>query len=187
MNFNNLFISLALPLFLLAGCSATTSGSTHKTSVEKAMDDCVVSVTSGAILGAILGAAVGGDVGDGALLGGAAGVGVCGFLINRASEEDKARMAEIELAALNSPVFGETRQSFVSTNGKDVFSVKTATKKVEQKDVPKTILNNPDTSTTIYDTSVGCKNYKTDIIVGSKIVTKSGISCRTITGDWVNF
>ena len=59
MNFNNPFISLALPLFLLAGCSATTSGSTLKTSVEKAMDDCVVSVTSGAVLGAILVAAVG--------------------------------------------------------------------------------------------------------------------------------
>lgn len=187
MNFKNLLISVSLPVLLLTACSATTSGSTHKTSVEKALDDCVVSVASGAVLGAILGAAVGGNVGDGAFFGGAAGVGACGFLINRASEEDKARMAEIELAALNSPVFGETRQSFVSTNGKDVFSVKTATKKVEQKDVPKTVSNNFDNNTTIYDISVGCKNYKTDIIVGSKTVTKSGLSCRTITGDWVNF
>ncbi|MDC0651419.1 hypothetical protein OAP52_05090 [Hellea sp.] len=191
----NLILTAASSALILSSCSSTTSGTAYKSAVDKAMGDCVASVAGGAILGALIGAAVGGDMGDGALIGGAAGVGVCGFLMNRASAEDKAKMAEMELAALNSSTYGMQRQSFVSTNGTDVFSVITNTQKVEEIDYPEVVVESyniaeNDATTTpavIYDKEVGCKKYKTQIIVDGKTVNQEGVSCRTVTGDWVNF
>lgn len=67
-----------------------------KTFVEKAIGKCVVAV----LLGAGLGAAIKGK--DGALVGAGLGGLVCALMMKAASDKDKERVRDAQLAALNS-------------------------------------------------------------------------------------
>lgn len=67
-----------------------------KTFVEKSIGKCIVAV----LLGAGLGAAIKGK--DGALVGAGVGGLVCALILKAASDKDKARVRDAQLAALNS-------------------------------------------------------------------------------------
>lgn len=86
--------------------------------MDKAVSDCVASVAIGAISGAVIGGVLGGSrgLGHGAAIGAVAGVGRCAILIEIAAAEDRAKVREAELAALqtNKP---QTR-SITTKNGK---------------------------------------------------------------------
>ena len=86
--------------------------------MDKAVSDCVASVAIGAISGAVIGGVLGGNrgMGQGAAIGAVAGVGRCAILIEIAAAEDRAKVREAELAALqtNTP---QTR-SITTRNGK---------------------------------------------------------------------
>ena len=82
----------------------TTSGPrvAATTAMDRAIGNCIISVGFGAGFGAILGAAVGGERGaaQGAIAGGLIGAGRCAVLIQVAAAEDRERIREAELAAI---------------------------------------------------------------------------------------
>lgn len=70
-----------------------------KTEVEKARGRCVGSVVGGALLGALVGRATGRDnTATGALIGAAAGVGVCAIILANAKRADRIIAAQIASA-----------------------------------------------------------------------------------------
>jgi len=204
-----ILLGVATSSMLLTSC-ATTSG--PKTAVQSAIGKCAVSVGAGALLGAVIGNNSGsGNAKKGAVIGALAGSGVCGFLLYRASEEDKARIAELELEALNKPTVGTTRKQFTSTNGRDVFTVHTVTSEVSKEEYPEydlvrvaEVTSNPtppsaemgeSTPVSNHDNEIKttsewdmCRALNTNIESGGQVMQgKKRYSCRTKLGNWVNF
>jgi len=189
---------------------ATSNG--PKTAVQKALGQCVVSVGAGAVLGAVIGNNSGsGNAKKGALKGALAGSGVCAFLLYRASEEDKARIADLELEALNNPTVGVTQRQFTSTNGRDVFNIKTTTSDIPKEEYPEynasrvaevipspvVVENQSDETKVITDQDAvestssewdTCRALNTNIESGGQVIKgQKRYACRTKLGDWVNF
>lgn len=88
------------------GCTTTTADGrkVSSTAMDRAVSECVASVAIGAISGAVIGGALGGSrgMGQGAAIGAVAGVGRCAILMEIAAAEDRAKVREAELAALQS-------------------------------------------------------------------------------------
>jgi hypothetical protein len=130
-------ITLAAAL-ALAGC-ATTGG--QQTAVQRAMGQCVATVGIGALAGAVIGNNTGsGNAQRGATVGALAGAGVCGFLLYRASEADKARIRQLEIAALNQPEPGVYGEEFTAENGTDKIFVETVVADVPEEELPDDIV-----------------------------------------------
>jgi hypothetical protein len=88
--------------FAQSGSAANTYSATQldgQTAVERAVGKCVLVVAGGAVLGALLG---GHNAGRGAAIGAAVGGGACAAMLTIASQQDKARMRQLELQAANS-------------------------------------------------------------------------------------
>ena len=199
----NLVIVAAMTVGL--GACATADGT--QTAVQRAMGQCVVSVGGGALLGAVIGNNIGdGDAKRGAVIGAVAGAGVCGFLLYRASEEDKARIRQLEIAALNADAVGRSEESFVASNGKDNVVVETITEEVEPENlpvqlVPASVAPAPATEApAMSDAEAGevpaaedvkytnCRYVTQNLTVEDDTINGSRqLTCRTETGDWVNF
>lgn len=90
----------------LAGCQTTAIGtasggsSGERWAIDSVASKCAQSVIGGAIVGALIGAATGGGdrISQGALVGGAAGAGLCAVII-ALDAQDRARIREAQLAA----------------------------------------------------------------------------------------
>lgn len=189
-----IFIGAVGASLILSGC-ATTGG--QKTAVDRALSKCVLSVGGGALLGGIIGNNVGdGNAAKGAVIGGLAGAGVCGFILNRASKEDKERIRQLELAALESQTTGKTVETFMATNGVDSVTVATTTSDVESSELPEKVasrmVNNDVQAASDADAGearyTNCRYVQTDISVSTNTVSGAKeLTCRTETGDWESF
>jgi hypothetical protein len=93
-----------------------------QTAVEKAIGRCVLAVTGGAVLGALLGGRR--NAGRGALLGAGAGAGICVMMVSVASGQDKARLRQLQLDAVNSGQ--DQSQRWRTSDGKDVAATVSA-------------------------------------------------------------
>ncbi|MEP2741724.1 hypothetical protein [Bauldia litoralis] len=90
----------------LAGCQTTgtatnaSGGANGRWAIDSVAAKCTQSVIGGAIVGALIGAAFGGKsgIGQGALVGGAAGVGLCAVIV-ALNAQDRARIRDAQLAA----------------------------------------------------------------------------------------
>lgn len=98
--------------------------------MERAIANCLGGVVVGAIGGAILGEVFGGNPGSGAAIGAAVGVGRCAILVQLAAEEDKQKLREAELAALEANT--TTTRSIVTQSGKTA----TVTTRVSNAPIP---------------------------------------------------
>lgn len=190
---------------LVSGC-ATLNGE-NQTAVQRAMGQCAVTIGGAAIIGAVIGNNVGdGDAGAGALAGAAVGAGVCGFLLYRASEEDKQRIRDLELAALNNQQVGTTTETFMSTNGEDEITVVTSVAEVPDDELPeiKFASYTPEVDAPVLETAgadsadtapaeieveyTNCRYIKQDMsMAGQTLKGDQQLTCRTTGGDWVNF
>lgn len=119
---------------VVQGCATTSTDGTkvQSTAMDKAVSECVASVAIGAIGGAVIGGMLGGSrgVGQGAAIGAVAGVGRCAILMEIAASEDRAKVREAELAALQSNQ-SQTR-NITTKNGKSA----TLRTKVTQAPLP---------------------------------------------------
>lgn len=88
----------------LTGCASLNKPGSARTSVDRAIENCVGTVFVGAVGGAIIGGIAGGsrNAGRGAIIGGAAGGVACAVMLAVANEEDKARILANERAAVAS-------------------------------------------------------------------------------------
>lgn len=85
----------------LGGCA--TTGSNAPLTTEQKIAGCIATVAAGALLGAVIGNNTGsGDAGSGAAWGAAAGGAACAVWLAFENEKDKRRLAEAQLAAINS-------------------------------------------------------------------------------------
>jgi hypothetical protein len=85
----------------LGGCA--TTGSNVPLTTEQKIAGCIATVAAGALLGAVIGNNTGsGDSGSGAAWGAAAGGAACAVWLAFENEKDKRRLAEAQLAAINS-------------------------------------------------------------------------------------
>ncbi|MGB7433494.1 MAG: hypothetical protein WA921_13600 [Ahrensia sp.] len=112
---------VCLSSFLLQACSTTSQGGatlSRSTAMDRAIGGCIGSVAIGAVGGALVGAAIGGSraAERGAIIGAAAGIGRCAVLIELAAAEDKQKLREAELAALE--LDRETTQTIKTQTGK---------------------------------------------------------------------
>ena len=94
--------SAAMAVTLTLGGCATT-GSNAPLTTEQKIAGCIATVAAGALLGAVIGNNTGsGDAGSGAAWGAAAGGAACAVWLAFENEKDKRRLAEAQLAAINS-------------------------------------------------------------------------------------
>jgi len=100
----------------VSACATTNRDGTPFT-VEQRISRCVGMVAVGAVLGAVIGNNTGsGDAGAGAAIGAAAGLGTCAVWLAFQSEQDQARIRELQLVALQS---GQTQtSSWVGTDAR---------------------------------------------------------------------
>jgi surface antigen len=85
--------------FAVSACATTNADGTPFT-VQQRISRCVGMVAVGAVLGAVIGNNVGsGDAGQGAAIGAAAGLGTCAVWLAFQSEQDQARIQEMQMAA----------------------------------------------------------------------------------------
>ena len=138
-----------------------------KTEVEKAIGRCVAAVVGGALLGALLGGRR--NAGSGAVIGGAVGAGVCAIMLSMASAQDKARLRQIQLEALNS---GQPQtDQWQTTEGRYVTATVTPSNFV-QVTAPKT------------ETPVKCTRMITQLSASGQGSPSSELRC--LSGDtWV--
>ncbi|MEM1105643.1 MAG: hypothetical protein AAGH87_04565 [Pseudomonadota bacterium] len=199
---NKLAIGVGAVSLALSGCATTG----EQTAVQRAVGQCAFAIGGGALIGAVIGNNVGsGDAGAGAVVGAVAGAGACGFLLYRASEEDKARIRELELAALDAPKVGRTVETFTAENGKDEVRVETFTEEAPEEDYPEVVLAayTPDAEIvpaqeTVVEAEAGgseqpvsytnCRYVTQSITIeDDQVDGNRQLTCRTTTGDWVNF
>lgn len=181
---------------VLSGC-ATAGG--NKTAVEAAMQNCALTVGFGAIAGGIIGNQIGGGKGNaktGMLIGTAVAVGVCGFLLKEASDNDKARMRELQIAALNKDEYGLSSDEFTSDAGRKItFQTVTSEAATTDKPIPVAAIDNASASTGAAQTAsaenVGvtwshCRNSQVSMSVDGSAMKDLGetYECRTSLGDW---
>lgn len=97
----------------LASCATTNSDGTPLT-VNQRIGRCVAMVAVGAVLGAVIGNnSGGGNAGQGAAIGGAVGLGACAVWLAFQSEQDQARIQQLQMQAAQSgqPSYGAWRSS----------------------------------------------------------------------------
>jgi hypothetical protein len=197
MKIINILSISACTAILLSGC-ATTGG--NKTAVQAAMQNCAVAVLVGGVGGAIIGNQIGkgkGNAKRGAIIGGLAAIGVCGFLLNEASQRDKERIRELQVAALNKDEYGLSRGEFTSDKGRNI-TVQTVTSEAALTDKPipvsadKAASSSTDTVQTASADSPAvtwshCRNSQTSLSVDGGTMKKLAetYECRTSLGDWV--
>jgi hypothetical protein len=201
-----------LSIFTLAAALALTGCATaggQQTAVQRAMGQCVATVGLGAIAGAVIGNNTGsGNAQQGATIGALAGAGVCGFLLYRASEADKARIRQLEIAALNQPEPGVYGEQFTAENGTDQIFVETVVSDVPEEELPDHVViasaesdamfpadgtdaaegeSVADAAVTAEGPTYNKCRYSTQSISTGGRTMKGGkvLTCRTQLGDWV--
>lgn len=116
------FYSLLISTTILQACSTTSGGAGgvgKNTAVNKAIGNCVAGIAVSAVSGAVIGAVLGGgsrSVQQGAITGAAIGVGRCAILLELAAAEDKQKLQQAQLAALQTNE--TTTQSFQTQSGR---------------------------------------------------------------------
>ena len=194
-------ILLVSGVLAISACATTA----EQTAVQRAIGQCAVTVGGGALLGAVIGNNTGdGDAGTGAVIGAVAGAGACAFLLYRASEQDKQRIRELELAALNAEQTGRTVNTFTAENGTDQITVETFTEEAPREELPEAVqaayvpdapVVAPAAGTEVAGAEApekisytNCRYVTQSISVGDdNLQGDRQLTCRTTTGDWVNF
>ena len=157
---------------LVAAC-ATMGSNGPSTAMDQAIRNCGLSIGAGILVGAIVGNNTGsGSAGDGALAGGLVGAGACAVFLAIANEQDRARIRELELAA----VAANSRQStrFMARNGRQVD----VDVQVTEAELPAAAESGP-----IY---TACRHSTTSLnVAGAGAASPGGqLWCRLETGDW---
>jgi len=157
------FAAAALAVAPAAGAQDTYGANRidGKTEVEKAMGRCAATV----LVGALLGAAVGSDSGQagrGAAIGAAAGAGVCAIMLKVASNKDKERLREAQLAAANSGASQTTE--WTTDQGQDARATVTASP-IVQVSAPKT------------QETLPCRRTRTEVTVGEQSNQTTDVVC----------
>ncbi|RKR00440.1 hypothetical protein C7435_1648 [Maricaulis maris] len=113
----SIFGGLLACALALQGCATTSGGG--GTAMDRAIRNCMLAVGAGALLGAVVGNNTGsGRAGRGATTGALIGAGACTLLVAVANEQDRARMRELELAAIQSN--SAQRGNFVGPRGEGI-------------------------------------------------------------------
>jgi hypothetical protein len=172
--------SIAITAYL-SGC--VTQGGQHADSaLNRSIGGCVASVLVGAALGAALGAATHNKAGTGAAIGAGGGAVVCAVLMAVNNAQDKERIRQNQLAALES---GRSRTD--NYMGSDGLQRKVSTT-VEDVGLPGALNDSP--TATGADPIVGpCRRTSTGIEVTGKGTSNldSGVVCRTAQGNYVSW
>jgi hypothetical protein len=148
--------------------------------MDRAIGECVARVAVGAAVGALIGGVAGGknSAGRGALVGGAVGVGRCAILMQVAAAEDRARIREAELAAVQSNA-SQTRT--IKTKAGKTASVRTqiAQAPIPASRPPSASASKPATTYT------NCRFAEQTVTVEDQSASAGRqLWCRAETGDW---
>lgn len=148
--------------------------------MDRAISQCAAGVVVGVALGALIGGAAGGKnaAARGALVGGAVGVGRCAILVQVAAAEDRARIRQAELAAVQSNA-SQTRT--IKTKAGKTASVRT---QIAQAPIPapRPSSNSAAKSEPKY---TNCRFAEQTVIVeGQSASAGKQLWCRAETGDW---
>lgn len=164
-----------LATLALAGC-ATTQGRPQQNALDRSINQCVGAVVIGALLGTAIASK---NRGKGALIGAGVGTVACGVLIAINNAQDKQRVREAQVVALNSG--GQRTEQFVGQDGQPRV-VQTSVSEVSTP--PARAIAT--TSTSSPDAFVGpCRNAQTAITVqGQTAQLPPELYCRTAGGDW---
>lgn len=171
--------ALLAVLLAVQGCSTTGSGPgrVEETATQRAIRNCIGSVVISAGIGALAGAVAGGGnrIARGAVIGAAAGVGVCAVLMEVAAAEDRARIREAEQAAIAA---NATQTRSIRTRSGKPASVTT---RVTTAPIPP---SRPSQETA--DASFTACRYAEQTISVSAQSASAGrqLWCRTTAGDW---
>jgi hypothetical protein len=165
-------LALAGGTVFLSGCATTSGAGGMQTATDRAIRNCMFSVAGGAILGAVIGNNTGsGSAGRGAAAGALAGAGACAVFLAVANERDRARMRELEFAALNANQ--NSRGSFTNTRGEQV-NVSTM---VEEAPV-RASAQGPDYTACRYSSQT------IEVSGAGSAAPGQQLWCRLDTGDW---
>lgn len=164
----------------VAGCTTAGGGMSpaRSTAMDRAIGECVASVAVGAAMGAIIGGVAGGRnaAGRGALIGGAVGVGRCAILVQVAAAEDRARIRQAELAAVQTNA-SQTRT--ITTKSGKKASVRT---QVVPAPVPRP---NPSSTAKTEPKYTNCRFAEQTVSMeGQSASAGKQLWCRAETGDW---
>ena len=176
------FISIILITSLLL-CSCATGphdSGEPQTALDRSISQCIVSVGAGAILGALLGGIANrrGGAGTGAAIGAGAGAVACIVILAINNKEDRERVRQARLTALQSGADETTRYVGDDGNGRIIHtSVQTVpTIYVGENAVPGKKIVGP------------CRRAQTQITVQNKgtATLDPELVCQTSLGDWVS-
>lgn len=173
-------VSLAVVAYL-SGC-VVPNGQQSKSALNRSIAECAASVLVGAALGAIVGRATHGSPGKGAAIGAGGGAVACAVLMAVNNAQDKQRIRQNQLAALQS----DTTQtdSYVGNDG----AMRKVSTTVQDVSLPGTLNASPTASSA--DPIVGpCRRTNTGIEVNGKGTSSvdSGVVCRTAQGNYVSW
>ncbi|ARQ13511.1 hypothetical protein NXC12_PD00422 (plasmid) [Rhizobium etli] len=182
--------TLVVPLVVsigLQGCT-TVGGASYAstTAMDRAIGKCLASTVISAGLGALAGAAIDGGrgAGRGALIGTAVGVGACAVLLQIAAEEDRTRVREAELAAIESNT--SSTRAFVSRSGKSIaVSTRVASAPVPTVKPDATAKPSKGASGETKPQFTACRYSEQTVSVdGQSAGSGKQLWCRLDTGDW---
>ena len=161
----------AVMMLSAAGCATTGEPLT----AEQKMVRCGAMVAGGAILGGVIGNNTGdGDAGTGALVGALAGGGACGVWLAFQNEQDKRRLMEARLAALEQGQSVE--ESWTGTDGR-VRSV-VVSPSTDTQMIPTSQVESADKQVRV------CRTLNTQASVSGTQDAINEVWCRTEAGNW---
>ena len=174
---------LVVVAITISGCVTSNGnmGATSQTAIDRAIGQCIGSALISTTVGALVGNQAFGKDGawKGAAAGAAVGVGICAILMQVAADEDRAKLREAELAAIQANASRTT--SFYNKNRKQV-SVTTI---VTDAPVIKSVPNNSAIPMKTDAKFTNCRYARSTLSVEQQSVTgESQLWCRRDTGDW---
>lgn len=175
-------IALATSICMFVSACATGPGADGqtRTALDRSINQCIASIAVGALLGALVGAAANRrSVGTGAAVGAGAGAVACAVILAVNNEQDRERIRESRLAALNSGK-GDTA-NYTGSDGQARL-VKTSVQPAALPAAP------ADAAANAKAGIVGpCRRAQTEITVQDKgtVTLDPEIVCRTASGDWI--
>ncbi len=157
----------------VGGCAGAGGDNQPRTALDRSVGQCMASVAVGALLGALIGSASR-NAGRGAAIGAGAGAVACAVIVAANNAEDRERIRQSRLAALQSG-----KDDTAQYTGKDGNSriIRTSVQSIP------TPASAPAGSNIVGP----CRRAQTHITIQSKGTAELDPEtvCRTAAGDWV--
>lgn len=173
------FLVMALAV---SGCASTGQPGEPRTALDRSVGQCAASLAVGAILGALVGAAAGGRnaAGQGAAIGAGAGAVACAVIIAANNAEDRERIRQSRLAALQSGKDDVTQ--YTAQDGSS-HVVRTSVQSVPVPAQPQVMAG----AAANGGITGPCRRAQAQITIPGKgtAALEPETVCRTVQGDWV--